>query len=152
LATTGAVLECRRAFCRRGEGLALQAELKHLLGEDFADLDDEIFELRQLGTPGRPFGPPEAVGKVFGDALEVSARFFYLGTPLFVAYHPWLPVEVKAKLKTDRPRQSTRRPACPANHVLHPIQAWRASCDGLATSLDDRMRQELTRILGAVPW
>jgi hypothetical protein len=32
------------------------------------------------------------------------------------------------------------------------VQAWRASCDGLATSLDNIMRQELTRILGAAPW
>jgi hypothetical protein len=40
----------------------------------------------------------------------------------------------------------------PAVLTLADIQAWRASCDGLATSLDDIMRQELTRILGAAPW
>lgn len=40
----------------------------------------------------------------------------------------------------------------PAVLTLADIQAWRASCDGLATSLDDTMRQELTRILGATPW
>jgi hypothetical protein len=36
--------------------------------------------------------------------------------------------------------------------VLADIQAWQASCDVLATSLDDIMRQELTRVLGAAPW
>jgi hypothetical protein len=40
----------------------------------------------------------------------------------------------------------------PAALVFADIQAWRASCDGLAASLDDIMRQELTRILGAAPW
>ncbi len=42
--------------------------------------------------------------------------------------------------------------AVPAVLTLVDIQAWRASCNGLATSLDDIMRQELWRILGAVPW
>jgi hypothetical protein len=32
------------------------------------------------------------------------------------------------------------------------IQGWRASCDGLATSLDDIMRAELLRIMGVAPW
>jgi hypothetical protein len=36
--------------------------------------------------------------------------------------------------------------------ILADVQAWRASCDGLATSLDDIMLNELTRILGAAPW
>jgi hypothetical protein len=40
----------------------------------------------------------------------------------------------------------------PAVLSLADVQAWRASCDGLATSLDDIMKHELTRILGATPW
>ncbi len=36
--------------------------------------------------------------------------------------------------------------------TLPDLQAWRASCDGLANSLDDIRKQELTRILGAAPW
>ena len=40
----------------------------------------------------------------------------------------------------------------PAVLTLADVQAWRASCDGLATSLDDIMGQVLTRILGAAPW
>lgn len=36
--------------------------------------------------------------------------------------------------------------------ALNDVQAWRASCDGLANSLDAIMRGELTRILGAAPW
>jgi hypothetical protein len=50
--------------------------------------------------------------------------------------------------------QKATRPfaGVPAVLTLADVQAWRASCDGLATSLDDTMRQELTRILGAAPW
>lgn len=40
----------------------------------------------------------------------------------------------------------------PATLTLPDIQAWRASCDGLATSLDARMYAELVRILGTAPW
>ncbi len=40
----------------------------------------------------------------------------------------------------------------PSVLTLADVQAWRASCNGLAISLDDIMKQELTRILGAVPW
>jgi len=36
--------------------------------------------------------------------------------------------------------------------VLADIQAWRASCTGFATFLDDIMHHELLRILGAAPW
>ena len=32
------------------------------------------------------------------------------------------------------------------------IQGWKASCDGLAISLDSIMRSELLRIMGVVPW
>ncbi len=50
-------------------------------------------------------------------------------------------------------QKATPPPAgVPAVLTLADIQAWRASCDGLATSLDVIMRQELTRILGTAPW
>ncbi|MGH7170034.1 MAG: hypothetical protein ACRELG_07150, partial [Gemmataceae bacterium] len=40
----------------------------------------------------------------------------------------------------------------PSVLILADVRVWQASCDGLAASLDDIMRQELTRILGAAPW
>jgi hypothetical protein len=40
----------------------------------------------------------------------------------------------------------------PAVLILADIQAWRASCNGLATSLDDIMHSELHRILRVAPW
>lgn len=50
-------------------------------------------------------------------------------------------------------QKATPPPAgVPAVLTLADVQAWRASCDGLVVSLDDIMKQELTRILGAAPW
>ena len=40
----------------------------------------------------------------------------------------------------------------PVTLTLPTLQGWRASCDGLAISLDDIMRAELLRILGNSPW
>lgn len=37
--------------------------------------------------------------------------------------------------------------------LTHPtVQGWRASCDGLAITLNDIMHDELLRIMGAAPW
>jgi hypothetical protein len=40
----------------------------------------------------------------------------------------------------------------PANLTLAVVQTWRASCDGLATSLDGIMHAELLRSMGVAPW
>jgi hypothetical protein len=40
----------------------------------------------------------------------------------------------------------------PAALTLPIVQGWRASCDGLATSLDAIMHAELLRIMGVAPW
>jgi hypothetical protein len=104
LAATGANLASERTFLDRRTGLAFEAKCEHLFGEDFADLDDEVFELRQFGAPGGSFGSPETIRQVFGDAFNIGARFFHLLTPLFGACHPWLPVRVKANSRTDSPR------------------------------------------------
>ena len=40
----------------------------------------------------------------------------------------------------------------PAVLTLPIVQGWRASCDGLAVSLDRIMYAELLRIMGAAPW
>jgi hypothetical protein len=40
----------------------------------------------------------------------------------------------------------------PAALTLSIVQGWRASCDGLAASLDGIMRAELLHIMGVAPW
>jgi hypothetical protein len=44
------------------------------------------------------------------------------------------------------------RGGVPAALTLAIVRAWRASCDGLASSLDDIMHAELLRIMGVAPW
>jgi hypothetical protein len=90
LAATGTLLAGGRPFLDRRFRLAFQAQFEDLLAEDVANLDDEVFDLRQLGTPGRSPGPPEAIRQILGDSFEISLGFFYLWTP-FLACHPWLP-------------------------------------------------------------
>lgn len=43
-------------------------------------------------------------------------------------------------------------PGMPPTLTLPDIQGWRASCDGLATYLDATMYDELSQMLGTVPW
>jgi hypothetical protein len=43
-------------------------------------------------------------------------------------------------------------PGVPAMLTLADVQTWRASCDGLATSLDHIMHDVLFRMLGLAPW
>jgi hypothetical protein len=43
-------------------------------------------------------------------------------------------------------------PGVPAVLTLADVQTWRASCDGLAKSLDGIMHREMHRILGVPPW
>ncbi len=40
----------------------------------------------------------------------------------------------------------------PAALTLPIVQGWRASCDGLATSLEGIMHAQLLRIMGVAPW
>jgi hypothetical protein len=40
----------------------------------------------------------------------------------------------------------------PAALTLAIVQGWRASCDGLAMSLDGIMHAELLRTMGVAPW
>ena len=103
LAAAGAIPECCGPFFARNQRLAFQANFEDLLGEDFLNLNDQVFEFGELGTPLGTFGSPKAVGKVFGDALEVSTNCFYLLTPLSAACHPWLLLEVKASIQMSLP-------------------------------------------------
>jgi hypothetical protein len=120
LAAAGAVLEGAGTFLSRGEGLPFQAQLQHLLRENVANLDHQVFQFRELSAPPGTAGAPDAVGKVFGNALHVMADFFYLGDPFLVSCHPWLLLRVKAKTQSNLPRESTTSLSCLANHVPHP--------------------------------
>ena len=68
-----------------GEGLG-----EDLFRQDFAEIDQEVFDLGEPGSPGRPLRAVELVDQVFRHALDVGPYFFHQRSPLFGLRHPWL--------------------------------------------------------------
>jgi hypothetical protein len=56
-----------------GRGLLGEGQVEHLLGKDFADLEEDVFNLREFGTPGGALGTVELLDQIFGDPLDVRA-------------------------------------------------------------------------------
>jgi hypothetical protein len=73
-----------------GGGLLGEAESEYLLGEDFPDFQEGVFDLGEGSTPGGTVRPVELLDQVFGDAFHIGAYFFYLGGAFFGSRHPWL--------------------------------------------------------------
>src|SRR5262249_5610957 len=84
-----------------GCGLLGEGQVEHLLGKGFADLEEDVFDLGELGPPGRARGAVQLLDEVFRDSLDVGAQFFYLGGALRGSRHPWLLSELGAKAGTD---------------------------------------------------
>jgi len=80
-----------------GGGLPRQGVGQHLLAEQFANGDEQVLDLGQLGPPGRAVRAVELVDQVFGDAFDVGPDLFYLGGALFGSRHPWLLSELGSK-------------------------------------------------------
>jgi hypothetical protein len=100
LAATGAKAEGRGPLVV-GSGLAVQGEIEHVFGEQFADLEEEVFDGGQGGSPRRAIGPVELVDEVFGDAFDVGADFFHLGRAFLGASHPRDSLSLAAKARTN---------------------------------------------------
>jgi hypothetical protein len=73
-----------------GRGLLGEGQVEHLLGKDFADFQEDVFDLGELGAPGGALGAVELLDQVFGDPLDVRAQFFHLRGALLGSRHPWL--------------------------------------------------------------
>jgi hypothetical protein len=70
-----------------GSRLPGQTLVEHLLGEDLAEGQEQVFDLGQACAPGRAVGAVEFIDEVFGDALDIGADFFHLGGAFFGSWH-----------------------------------------------------------------
>jgi hypothetical protein len=79
--------ECPVGLLIERGGLAGQGGLEHGLGEDGADVEEEVFDLGEGSTPGRPLGAVDLVDEVFGDPLQVRSNFIHEGGWLLGSRH-----------------------------------------------------------------
>ena len=82
-------------------GLAGEGFGQHLLGEDAAEVEEEVFKVGQGGAPSGAVRAVELVHQVLGDAFEVGTNFFDLGTPLFGTRHHETLSQLTANGSTD---------------------------------------------------
>jgi hypothetical protein len=71
-----------------GGGLLRQRQVEHLLGENFTDFEENVFDLAESGSPSGILGAVKLLDEVFGDAFDVGPQFFYLRRALFASRHP----------------------------------------------------------------
>ncbi len=100
---TGATLVLRGPLGRGTIGLPLESLLKHPLGENVLDVDEEIFDLSEFGPPRRTVGPPDLIDEIFGDAVQVRADFVDARAGLFGERHPWHLIGVGANGESGFP-------------------------------------------------
>jgi hypothetical protein len=73
---------------RVGGGLASQGFREDLFRQDFAEFEQEVFDLGELGSPRGPVRAVELLHKVFGDALDIGPHFFHQRGALLRVGHP----------------------------------------------------------------
>ncbi len=66
-----------------GEGFG-----EYLFRQDFAEVEQEVFDRGQLGSPGGPLGAVELIDQVFGHALDIGPYFFHQRAALLGIRHP----------------------------------------------------------------
>src|SRR5262249_34735323 len=122
---TDAVL--RRPF--RLSGLPGQRLAEHFFGQDLANGRNRLFQLAELGSPGRPRGTIDAIHQTFCHALYVGEFFVYSLSCFFLLCHPW-PLQVLESRKMGNLTQEyTIAPHKAAKRVAPPkINGWPVSC------------------------
>jgi hypothetical protein len=69
--------------CLSGEGFG-----EHLFRQDFAEVEQQVFDVGQFGSPGRPLRAIELLDQVFGHALDIGTYIFYQRRALLGIRHP----------------------------------------------------------------
>src|SRR5207302_2913146 len=99
--------------------LSGEGAVEHLFGQDFADFQEEVFDVAEGGAPGRAVGTVELVDEVFGDPFDVGPHLFRFRRALVGSRHPWFLSELVSRGRLDF--RSTRVPR--ANTVCKPCRA-----------------------------
>jgi hypothetical protein len=68
--------------------LAFQGRLQHLLRENGADAEANVFPFGQGDASRQPGGTVQLIDEVLGNALHVGPHFFYLRSGFFGSCHP----------------------------------------------------------------
>jgi len=68
--------------------LAFQGRVQHLLRENGANAEANVFQFGQGDAPRQSGRAVEFIDKVLGNALHVRPHFFYLGSGFFGSCHP----------------------------------------------------------------
>jgi len=68
--------------------LTFQGRLQHLLRENGADAEANVFPFGQGNAPRQPGGTVQLIDEVLGNALHVRPHFFYLRSGFFGSCHP----------------------------------------------------------------
>jgi hypothetical protein len=61
-----------------GVGLTAEELREQFLGEDFPELEEEVFNGREGSSPGWSLGTVELGSEIFGDAFEIRSGVFDL--------------------------------------------------------------------------
>jgi len=77
---------------------------EHLFGQDLAEVEQELFDLGKLGSPGRPVSAVELVDEVFGHALDIGPHFFHLRSALSGVRHLEVLSSLASKMATSLPQ------------------------------------------------
>ena len=67
---------------------AYDSRVQHLLRENGADAEANVFPFGQGDAPRQPGGTVQLIDEVLGNALHVGPHFFYLRSGFFGSCHP----------------------------------------------------------------
>jgi hypothetical protein len=84
--------------CLPGKGFG-----EHLFRQDFAELKQQMFQVSQLRSPGRPVRTVELLDEVFGHPFDIGADIFHQRSAFLEIRHPELPAEFVSSKRTSFP-------------------------------------------------
>jgi hypothetical protein len=72
--------------------------MEHLFRDHLSKHDNEVLDLRERGTPGRPVRSPDTIDEVFCHTFEIGANRIDMRGRVFDEGHPCLPVGLRPRV------------------------------------------------------